>query len=152
MKKKILSILLIIFFLYGCGYTPMFSSNTKTQINIEIINISGDDDLNNFIIKKIERLNNNSNNKKFSIQAKTNYSKETQTKDKSGNTTQYKLNASVTFVIKNEKSDIVINFKESLSMQNFSDEFEQSNYEKSVKDQIGGIFVNKLVISLSRIE
>ena len=55
-------------------------------------------------------------------------------------------------MIKNEKSDIVINFKESLSMQNFSDEFEQSNYEKSVKDQIGGIFVNKLVISLSRIE
>lgn len=152
MKKKILSIFLIIFFLYGCGYTPMFSSNTQTQINIEIIDITGDDELNSFIIKKIERLNNNSSNEKFSIQAETNYSKETLTKDKTGNTTQYKLNASVTFLIKNEKSDIVINFKENSSMQNFSDEFEQSNYEKSVKDQISGIFVNRLIISLSRIE
>ena len=42
-------------------------------------------------------------NEKFSIQAETNYSKETLTKDKTGNTTQYKLNASVTFLIKNEK-------------------------------------------------
>ena len=149
---KTLSIILLTFFLYSCGYTPMFSSNSQTRINVEELIITGDRELNNFIKEKIDRLDNKSSPKKVSITVSTNYSKESQTKDKSGNTTQYKLNANVNFIIKTEKSTEEINLSESSSMNNFSDEFEQKNYERSTKDQFSSIFINQLIISLSRIE
>lgn len=149
---KTLSIILLTFFLYSCGYTPMFSSNSQTRVNVEELIITGDRELNNFIKEKIDRLNSESSDKEVSITANTNYSKETQTKDKSGNTTQYKLNASVNFIIKTKNSTVEINLKESSSMNNFDDEFEQKNYERSTKDQFSSIFINQLIISLSRIE
>ena len=152
MKTKILSIIIVSFYLFGCGYTPMFSSDSKTAINIENLVVTGDRELSNFIRDKIERLDDKTSNKKVSITAKTNYSKETQIKDKSGNTTQYKLNADISFVIKTKESTVEFNLKESTSMQNFSDEFEQKNYEKSTKDQFSVIFLNKLIVSLSRIK
>ena len=149
---KTLSIILLTFILYGCGYTPMFSSNSQTRINVEELIITGDRELNNFIKEKIDRLDNKSSTKKVSITVSTSYSKESQTKDKSGNTTQYKLNASVDFIVKTKNETIEINFNESSSMNNFSDEFEQKNYERSTKDQFSSIFINQLIISLSRIE
>jgi len=149
---KTLSIILLTFILYGCGYTPMFSSNSQTRVNVEELIITGDRELSNFIKEKINRLDNKSGTKKVSITVSTSYSKESQTKDKSGNTTQYKLNANVNFIIKTEKSTKEINLSESSSMNNFSDEFEQKNYERSTKDQFSSIFINQLIISLSRIE
>lgn len=152
MNSKSLLIIIISFFLFSCGYTPMFSSNSKATINIENLDISGDRDLSNFVKEKIERLNDKDSDKKVSITAKTNYSKETQIKDKSGNTTQYKLTANISYIIETEKTTIEFSSKVSSSMNNFSDEFEQTNYEKATKDQFSVIFVNKLIVSLSRIE
>ena len=149
---KTLSIILLTFILYSCGYTPIFSSNTQTRVHVEELIITGDRELSNFLKEKIDRLNNKSSNKGVSITANTNYSKESQTKDKSGNTTQYKLNASVDFIVKTKNTTVEINLSESSSMNNFSDEFEQKNYEKSTKDQFSSIFINQLIISLSRIE
>ena len=130
----------------------MFSSNSKATINIENLDISGDRDLSNFVKEKIERLNDKDSDKKVSITAKTNYSKEAQIKDKSGNTTQYKLTANISYIIETEKTTIEFSSKVSSSMNNFSDEFEQTNYEKATKDQFSVIFVNKLIVNLSRIE
>lgn len=152
MNSKSLLIIVISFFLFGCGYTPMFSSNSKTRINIENLDISGDRELNNFVKEKIERLNDEDSDKTISITAKTNYSKETQIKDKSGNTTQYKLKANISYIIETDKTTIEFSSKVSSSMNNFSDEFEQKNYELATKDQFSVIFVNKLIVNLSRIE
>ena len=140
---KTLSIILITFFLYGCGYTPMFSSNSQIRVNIEELTISGDRELNNFIKEKIDRIDSKSSTKKVTITAITGYTRESQTKDKSGNTTQYKLNGNVTFILKTKNSSVEINLSENSSMNNFSDEFEQKNYESSTKDQFSSIFVNQ---------
>ncbi len=152
MNMKTLSLIVFTFFLYSCGYTPMFSSTSQTKLNIEKFSISGDRDLNNFIEEKVKKFNSKTSDKKISIVAKTNYSRETQTKDKSGNTTQYKLKASVDFLVKVNDNTLEINLNESLSMNKLDDEFEQKNYEKSTKDQFSTIFVNRLLINLSRAE
>jgi|TARA_E500000178_G_scaffold217407_1_gene214613 hypothetical protein len=130
----------------------MFSSSSQTKLNIEKFSISGDRDLNNFIEEKVKKFNDKTSNKKISIIAKTNYSRETQTKDKSGNTTQYKLKANVEFLVTVNNTTLEIDLNESLSMNKLNDEFEQKNYEKSTKDQFSTIFVNRLLINLSRIE
>ena len=149
---KTLSIILLTFILFSCGYTPMFSSNSQTRINVEELIVTGDRELSNLIKNKIERLNSESSTKKVSITANASYSKESQTKDKLGNTTQYKLNASVNFIVKTNGSTIEINLNKKSSMNNFNDEFEEKNYEKSAKDQFSSIFVNQLMLNLSRIE
>ncbi len=152
MNAKTLSILIVSFFLFSCGYTPMFSSNSKTTINIGELIVTGDRELSNFVRDKIKNLDDKSSDKKVSIIAKTNYSKIAQIKDKSGNTTQYKLNADISFTIKTESSTVEFDLSESASMQNFSDEFEQDNYERSTKDQFSVIFLDRLIDSLSRIQ
>ena len=152
MNIKTLSLIVLTFFLFNCGYTQMFSSSSQTKLNIEKFSISGDRDLNNFIEEKVKKFNDKTSNKKISIIAKTNYSRETQTKDKSGNTTQYKLKANVEFLVTVNNTTLEIDLNESLSMNKLNDEFEQKNYEKSTKDQFSTIFVNRLLINLSRIE
>tara|TARA_Y100000591_G_C21708272_1_gene632009 strand:+ start:56 stop:478 length:423 start_codon:yes stop_codon:yes gene_type:complete len=136
----------------NCGYTPMYSSNSKNNFNIEIIDLKGDNDLNNFIKQRlVGSINNNDNfDKNFQISISTDYIKRVQTKDKSGKITQYSLNAKVDFTIKFNDQLEVISFNEKSSMNKFNDDFEESNYERAFKENISQIFKNKLVMYLSR--
>lgn len=154
MFKKKFSWLFILLILNSCGFTPMYSSNFKNDFNIEIINFKGDNNLNNFIKQKIgSTINSNEKNtKKFQISGKTSYSKNVQTKDKKGKVTQYSLSASANFTIKTKNLIEEINFTEKSTLNKLSDEFEESNYEKSFKENVSQIFVNKLIMYLSRIK
>ena len=154
MFKKIIQLTIILFIFNGCGYTPMYSTNSKNDFNIELINFKGDNVLNNFIKQKIDGLINaeTENSKTFQVSLSTSYSKDVQIKDKSGKATQYSLNANAIFTIEinNELEKISLNEKSSLTK--FNDEFEEANYERSFKENISQVFVNKLIIYLSRIK
>ena len=154
MFVKKFSWLLILLILNSCGFTPMYSSNFKNDFNIEIIDFKGDSDLNNFIKLKIDKTikNDEKNTKKFEISGNTSYSKNTQTKDKKGNVTQYSLIGGINFTIKINNSIEKINFSEKTTLKKLSDEFEESNYERSFKENISQIFVNKLIMYLTRIK
>ena len=153
MFKKIIQLTIILFVLNGCGYTPMYSTNFKNDFNIELIDFKGDNDLNNFINQKIDGLiNTEKNSKTFQVSLSTNYSKDVQIKDKSGKANQYSLNANASFTIEiNDKLE-EISFNEKTSLTKLNDEFEEANYERSFKENISQIFVNKLLIYLSRIK
>ncbi len=152
MSKNFFILLFVIIFMNNCGYTPMYSSNSKNNFNIEIIDLKGDNDLNNFIKQRlVGSINNNDNfDKNFQISISTDYIKRVQTKDKSGKITQYSLNAKVDFTIKFNDQLEVISFNEKSSMNKFNDDFEESNYERAFKENISQIFKNKLVMYLSR--
>lgn len=154
MFVKKFSWLLILLILNSCGFTPMYSSNFKNDFNIEIIDFKGDSDLNNFIKQKIDKTikNDEKKTKKFEISGNTSYSKNTQTKDKKGNVTQYSLIGGINFTIKINNSIEKINFSEKTTLKKLSDEFEESNYERSFKENISQIFVNKLIMYLTRIK
>ena len=132
----------------------MYSSKFKNDFIIEIIDFKGDNNLNNFIKQKIgSAINSDEKNiKKFQISGKTTYSKNVQTKDKKGKVTQYSLNASANFTIKTKDVIEEISFTEKSTLNKLSDEFEESNYERSFKENVSQIFVNKLIIYLSRIK
>ena len=154
MFKKIIQLTIILFVLNSCGYTPMYSTNFKNDFNIELIDFKGDNDLNNFIKQKIDGLINTEkkNSKTFQVSLSTNYSKDVQIKDKSGKATEYSLNANASFTVEiNDKLE-EISFNEKTSLTKFNDEFEEANYERSFKENISQIFVNKLIIYLSRIK
>ena len=55
MKQKIFLITILLIFLNQCGYTPIYSNNRTVDFKLEIIDISGDNEMNNLISSKIKK-------------------------------------------------------------------------------------------------
>ena len=152
MSRNFFVLILVIFFTSNCGYTPMYSSNLKNDFSVEIIDLKGDNDLNNFIKQRLIGATNNDNSfdKTFQISISSKYTKEIQTKDKSGKINQYSLNARVEFTIKLNDELEVLTFNKKSTLNKLSDDFEESNYERSFKENMSQIFTNKLLMYLTR--
>jgi len=152
MLKKTFIFLLILNLLSSCGYTPMYSSNKMIKFNISKLDLKGDWELNNFLKSSIKRYSSDDESKKYQIMITTNYNEKSITKDASGNTTNFEFiieaEVDVAFEDKNKKYF----FKESFIMQNFTSELDKANYERSNKNNIANIIIDKLMMQLSRVE
>ena len=96
MKK--FSIIILIFFIYGCGYTSIYKyQNQDLLINIK--NTKGDIEMNNFIKNEIKISSNNNSQNIFNVDFETEYKKITLVKDSTGKATDYKLNLKVIFTV-----------------------------------------------------
>ena len=152
MLKKLFFILIVLNILQGCGYSPIYSSNNNTKINIEEISLNGDWELNNFIKNSLKRHSSESKTEKFKVYINTIYTKNSITKDSTGKTTNYLLTAEVNINIISTKINKKYMFKETFTMENFEDKLTEKNYESSNKQNISNLIVNKLMIQLSRLE
>jgi hypothetical protein len=130
----------------------MYSSTNKTNFYLKEINLKGDE----FIIKEVtNNLNNfsqNNSEKNISINGKITYTKNSQTKNLAGDTTQYRLNALSEFSLKTANKEINFSFNESFDMKNFDDEFEEKNYENSIKKNFAGSISSRILLQISRLE
>ena len=55
MYKKIFVLLFGLFFLNGCGYSPIYSKITNKELNIELTSFDGDREINKAIRYNLER-------------------------------------------------------------------------------------------------
>ena len=144
-KKKIILISLI-FLLTNCGFSPIYVKNTNANFSIENVNYQGDRELNNFLKTNLNQYKNEKSNRKIFIEAKSEYEKIILTKNSSGDVTNYKLLARVTFLIKsnNEK----INISEEKIISSMDDKFEEARKERSIKQNFASSISNKLISEL----
>ena len=144
-KKKIILISLI-FLLTSCGFSPIYVKNTNANFSIENVNYQGDRELNNFLKTNLNQYKNEKSNRKIFIEAKSEYEKIILTKNSSGDVTNYKLLARVTFLIKsnNEK----INISEEKIISSMDDKFEEARKERSIKQNFASSISNKLISEL----
>ena len=156
MIKKIFILILIVFGLTSCGYTPMLSQNNNFDFNIENLELLGDKNINNFLEKKLKQFSNNSNNKKYKISINSNYQKIIVAKDSTGNATDLKLIASIDVVFSlqdgSENQGKKVSFLESIIIKKNDNTFDQKNYERSVLNNLSQLLLNKLVFHLSKEE
>ena len=152
MLKKLFFILIVLNILQGCGYSPMYSSNSKLIINIEEINLNGDWELNNYIKNSLERHSSENQTKKYKININTIYNKKTITKDSTGKTTNFLFEMEANINLISTKINKSFTFKEKFKMNNFEDKITEKNYERSNKQNIANLIVNKLISQLSRLE
>ena len=82
--KKVFLIILITF-LTQCGYTSLYQDMGKININIKVVDMKGDNQLNNLIRTELQRYQSSDTEKNFLINIESKYSKKTLTKDKTGN-------------------------------------------------------------------
>ena len=148
MIKRIVIIITLIL-LAGCGFSPMHSKKNNINYSIELINYSGERDLNNFLRINLMQYKNQSKNK-FFVEIESEYTKNTLTKDTTGKITNYELIAKVKFILKNK--DRKIEFTEKKIMETMDDNFEQNKYERSIKQNFASSLINKLISSLNIIQ
>ena len=155
MIKKLTILILIIFGLTNCGYSPIYSNNNNTNFEINELKLEGDEQVNNIIKNKLDRYFENDSKKKYIIDIKTNYEKISASKDRTGSTTHFKLivNLDLSYKIvdsKEEEKMKKLSFSESLIIKKNQDNFEQNDYEKITIENISELLINKVILYLAR--
>ncbi len=141
--KKI--IIIFIFLLYGCGYSSVYKNQENKDILITIVDMQGDNILNNSLKNQLIIASNKESKNIFNISLITDYEKTIVSKDTTGIATDYKLQTTVNFIVtKNEiKKKFILS--ESLDIKNEGENFEQTSYENSIKRNFAISIKDKLI-------
>ena len=146
MKKNIIVISLI-FLLANCGFTPIYLKNKDINFSIQQINYTGDRELNNFLKTNLSQNKNKKSENKIYIEVNSIYKKIILSKDKTGEVTNYQLQAEVIFLIKPLNKEIKITEKKIMDSKN--DKFEEARYERTIKQNFASSISNKLSSELT---
>ena len=134
MIKKITLTALLILFLNGCNYQPIYSSK---NVNFSIVKFesSGDNKINKLLIKKLEIYKNDSlETKKYNLKIDSKINKNISAKDKKGNPTTFTLKIAFKIEIENSLGEKKLTeFEEYTAYENNDNKFELKKYENSIK-------------------
>ena len=147
MKK--LFALLVITFVYGCGYTSLYEE-MKRDLNINVLSMKGDFEINNFIKNELKITSRKDSSNIFNLSFESQFTKVILAKDATGEATDYNLKMSVKFILASENNR-EITYKEEFKIKKNTDTFEQSNYEKDIKRNFSKIVQDKLILDLIKI-
>ena len=142
MIKKI-SILLLLF-LYSCGYSAVYKNNNSKDYNIVILEMTGDNVMNKLIKNELEFNSNKNSKNNYVINLNTVYTKEIKSKNSSGVASNYEIIIKANFNVDSE----IITFEEKYIVKNISDSIEQKNYESIIKKNFASSIREKLIIKL----
>ena len=152
---RIITIICLIF-LNSCDYSPLYSSSKNSNFSISSLQITGDRDMSSYLQKGLSLYENKNNNNKYKIEINTSLSKEILVKDKSANTTDYKLIGTAKMIfIKYEVDDTnkksrEITFEEVINIKKDTNNFEQTTYEYISKINLAEIILNKIILFLNK--
>ena len=152
MFKKILSIIFVFSLLSNCEYKPIYSNLNKSDYQINILESTGDKELNKFIIKNLNKHNQSKSNKKLNIKIDTKYLKNILAKNTKGTVTDYQAEAITTFKINKNTTTETLVIKEKFNYQKISDKYEEKSYEKAIKRNLAKSISQKLILRLSLIK
>jgi len=151
--KKICTIILILLFTQSCGYTPMYSKNQKVNFYIKSVEFTeSDKDLANYLKLNLNNYFEKKDGSEYIIDANISYKKTIASKDSTGEIEEYNLSSVAKFIIKSNNFSKTININESFKMENFSDEFQEKEYEDNIKKNIARTMTSKLLFQLSRFD
>ena len=130
---KNLIVIILLFFLYGCGYTSIYKDQKSKEIFISVINTDGDTVINNYLKNQLNILSDKESVNIFNISFVSKYERTTIAKDSAGVATDYRLVAEIEFNINKNGVNKIITFTENINIKNEGENFEQTNYENSIK-------------------
>ena len=152
MIKKILILILPIFLLTGCGYTPIYKNIKNVNFSIELEETTGDRIINNKIKSKLLSYTLENKDKNFIISFNSKYNKNIVAKDTTGAATEYKIIIETEFNISSPNMNKQITLVENFNMQKINDKLEEKDYEESIKNSLTNIITRKLILRLSQLK
>ena len=147
LKKAILVCFLLS--LQNCGFVPISNIDNNKKITIENIEIiGGDRKLNIALQRNLKRYQQNNSEKSFNIKISSDYEKKTISKNTTGASSKYQLKATVNFDILYDNSTESVSFIETFNIDHSNDDFENRNYENTVKENFANSISQKLISKL----
>ena len=132
---KNLKYLLILIFLFSCGYNPIYQTNQKNNFKIDTVKYSGDKKINQSIISKIEKFKKNDAKNIFDLDLKIFKKENIISKDKKGNASSYKLILEVNMILTNKKNGKIFakKFLKESPFNSMDNKFELNQYKNNIE-------------------
>ena len=152
MNKIILTKLLIVFFfISGCGYSPIFS-NKNSNFSIIEIGITGNNKINNIINNKLNNYKNSDGKKIFSLNINTNLKKEISSKNSKGDPKTFNIKINAKMSIKDNKGNLREKlFIKSINYNNLDNKFDLKKYEEKLTKSLAEIISEEIIIYLQSV-
>ena len=150
-KKNLIKLLILLFFIYGCGYSPIFS-NKNSNFSIYELSISGNSKLNKIINGRLDNYKGSDNKKKFSLTIETYLNKEVASRDSKGNPKTYRINLESNISIKDLNGNIKNKlFSKSVDYNNKSNKSDLKKYENETSKNLAEKIADEIIIYLQSI-
>ena len=148
-KKNFIKIIFV-FLLASCGYSPMLSTMDNKILNIEVVSHEGDKEINQVLRSKF-KIHRNENEELIKISINSSYNKKDLSKNLTGKVEDYKIKATTSFIVSQNKNEKNFSFSEEYTIKNFDDDFEERNYEKKIRKNVANINYQKLMLQLYKL-
>ena len=152
MKKKLnILFFLIIIFLYGCGFEPIFSSkniNNAQLVSIDKIDFKNYSDINNLFLRKFRYFQKDEENlRKFNLGLNINKTKKIISKNKLGDPETFNIEIIVDVLILNTEDNILNSrtIKKNKNYNNLDNKFDLKQEENIIKNNIVGEIVDEII-------
>ena len=150
-KKNLIKILILLFFISGCGYNPIFSNN-NSNFSIYELTASGNSKLNKIINNRLNNYKGSDNQKKFSLTIETYLNKEVASKDTKGNPKTYRINLKSNVSIKDSDGNLKEKlFSKSVDYNNRSNKSDLKKYENETSKNLAEKVTDEIIIYLQSI-
>ena len=150
-KKNLIKLLILLFFIYGCGYSPIFS-NKNSNFSIYELSASGNSKLNKIINGRLDNYKGSDNKKKFSLTIETYLNKEVASRDSKGNPKTYRINLESNISIKDLNGNVKNkSFSKSVDYNNRSNKSDLKKYENETSKNLAKKISDEIIIYLQSI-
>ena len=150
-KKNLIKILVILFFVYGCGYSPIYT-NKNSNFAITQLSTNGDNKLNRVITAKLANYKDASAIKQLNLTINTSLEKEISSKDAKGNPKTYRINLKSNILVKdskgNEKNKLFI---KSIDYNNRNNKSDLKKLENETSKNLAEKIAEEIIIYLQSI-
>ncbi len=145
--KKIISFFLFLF-LTSCGYSSVYKNSNSKNLFLVMNEMKGNKEINNLIKNELKLYTSKNSENKFLINLDTDYRKTIISKNSTGTASNFELLLIANFNVKRKDKINSFTLQESFNVKNFSDSFEQKNYENNIKKNFASSIRKKLILKL----
>jgi len=150
-KKNLVKLLILLFFISGCGYSPIFL-NKKSDFSIYELSSSGNSKLNKIINSRLNNYKGSDGSKKFSVTIKTYLNKKIILKNSKGNPKTYRISLKTNILIKDLNGNVKEKtFIKTVDYNNRSNKSELKKYENETSKNLVEKISDEIVIYLQSI-
>ena len=150
MKKIFL--ILIILFLNGCGYTPLYSSK-DSNYKVISLNKNVNHSLTNYVQNSIEAISNENAEKSLNISFEYNENISVILKNSKGNPTKNRLNVIIDLSLLDSNDNLITSkqFSESFEYNIDDNKFNLKQYEKNIKFNLIEDITQQILVFLANV-
>tara|TARA_B100000029_G_scaffold257373_1_gene254147 strand:+ start:721 stop:1179 length:459 start_codon:yes stop_codon:yes gene_type:complete len=151
--KKLIIIVITLFFLNNCGYSPIYSSKNN-NFYLKEISVKNKNKLNSKIENTIKKFSNQNSEKIITLEISSDKKIDIISKDKKGDPSIFNMTIILNLKIlskNNYEVNKITSFTENFKYNNNSNKFSLKQYEKEIEDTLVNKIVEKSILYLSEI-